>query len=349
MTRILASLFIIISWVALASVECLTACSHGQGRTSTTPASYEVKDQVWVRAVAPGKGAWPEACGPGKWPRTLVPIEAFGKLWMIGLGKGSNSVWHSTDGVTWNKEKSNAGWGERYGPTHVLFKNKIWTMGGSQITNANLKNDVWYSDDGKNWTLATPKAGWAARRWHTALVFDNKIWIMGGIDDWNGDGQNPHQLNDVWSSSDGVEWTRVTEHAPWPPRWRHVSLVFDNKMWVIGGRDRNDVWSTTDGKNWKQVTAKAEWPSRMGQGGFAFDGKMWIFGGIEDKYWLNDIWYSTDGSHWTLATQKAPWSPRSADYSTVFNDKMWIFGGKADDGGTDDIWYMSPKRYSASR
>jgi hypothetical protein len=33
----------------------------------------------------------------------------------------------------------------------------------------------------------------------------------------------------------GVNWIQATESAPWNGRFGHTSVVFDNKIWVIGG------------------------------------------------------------------------------------------------------------------
>ena len=55
---------------------------------------------------------------------------------------------------------------------------------------------------GADWTRATQEAPWEGRGEHASAVHDGKIWIMGG----GGHGYT----NDVWSSSDGVNWTRAT-------------------------------------------------------------------------------------------------------------------------------------------
>ena len=53
--------------------------------------------------------------------------------------------------------------------------------------------------------------------------------------------------NDVWYSTDGIDWTEATANAYWADRIRYTSVVFDNRMWAIGGDDFsggavNDVW-----------------------------------------------------------------------------------------------------------
>ncbi len=79
------------------------------------------------------------------------------------------------------------------------------------------------------------------------------------------------KLGDVWSSSDGVNWTEATRDAPWSDgegQLGHTSVVYANKIWLLGGYSgsdrRNDAWHTTDGINWVQATGSAPWALRYG-------------------------------------------------------------------------------------
>lgn len=74
----------------------------------------------------------------------------------------------------------------------------------------------------------------------------------------------------------GLVAISLTDHAPWSARDGHISLVFDNKLWVIGGAGHRDVWSSSDGRNWTQATPRAEWGERHSYGGAVFDGKLWV-------------------------------------------------------------------------
>ncbi|MBF0289292.1 MAG: hypothetical protein HQM14_15850, partial [SAR324 cluster bacterium] len=66
------------------------------------------------------------------------------------------------------------------------------------------------------------------------------------------------------------EWTQVTAPAPWHERSSQASVVFKDKLWILGGyydepgrpSFPNDVWSTQDGVNWTQETPSADWPGR---------------------------------------------------------------------------------------
>ncbi len=71
------------------------------------------------------------------------------------------------------------------------------------------------------------------------------------------------------------EWSQATVNAPWPGRSGHTSVVFDNKMWVMGGTSRGfDVWYSEDGVNWTQAASNAIWGSRYSHSSVVFDNKM---------------------------------------------------------------------------
>jgi len=291
----------------------------------------------WQNLAVSGKGCFPPNCAAGKFPMAIVPLAGFdGKLYNIG----DKSVWISADGVDWSAQPK-TDWGARYGMQFAFFKNKLWMLGGMKTWD-DFRNDVWSSGDGKDWKQVASKAVWSARRGHGVVVFKDKLWILGGSLSSGRRDQTPTEfLNDVWSSDDGINWTQVTANAPWSAREANTSMVFDNKIWIIGGANNRDVWSSADGRSWTQITEKAAWSERYGNGGLVFDGKLWIFGGA-DK---NDVWVSSDGKNWQTQFINAPWSTRSASYSVVFKDKLWIFSGKTGraDSWAGDIWAMSKK------
>ena len=294
----------------------------------------------WQNAAASGKGCFPPNCQEGQFPMAILPLIAFdGKLYSIG----DKRIWTSADGIKWGSHPK-TDWGERYGMRFAFFKNKLWMIGGMRTWD-DFRNDVWVSSDGKEWKQVVKQAAWSARRGHGVVVFKDKLWILGGsLSSGRRDQIPTESLNDVWSSVDGVNWKQETANAPWSARDSHTTLVFDNKIWVIGGGFRgaySDVWSSGDGRNWTQVAEKAEWGERHGSGGLVFDGKIWIFGGIEK----NDVWSSPNGRNWQMEFKHAPWSSRSAMYSVAFNNKLWIFSGKTgrSDTQSGDIWAMSRK------
>jgi hypothetical protein len=217
------------------------------------------------------------------------------------------------------------------------FNNSLWILGGHDGTGGT--GDVWTSTDGVNWTLVaatTPK--WTPRYLHAVAVFAGKMWVLGG----NDTGAATGRRNDVWSSSDGAAWTQETPNAAWSGREALTVLVYNNALWLTGGRDSvgthyNSVWTSVNGSTWTQVTTVAPiFSARRSVGAAVFDNKMWIMGGVAppSNTLFNDVWWSTDGANWTAA-QTAPWSARHGFGVAVLGTEMYVMGG---DTGSQEVW-----------
>ena len=63
---------------------------------------------------------------------------------------------------------------------------------------------------GPDWVCVTEKAAWQARDSQGEMVWNGHMWILGGW--FTPQTPNPR---DVWKSSDGKNWTRTVEVAPW--------------------------------------------------------------------------------------------------------------------------------------
>jgi hypothetical protein len=151
-------------------------------------------------------------------------------------------------------------------------------------------------------------------------------------------------MNDVWYSTDGVTWTQATAAAGWSLRANFTSVVFDNKIWVMGGTNGttyyNDVWYSTDGVTWTQATASAGWSGRVGLRSVVFDNKMWVMAGYNGTTYYNDVWYSTNGVNWICATSAASWITRHSPGAVVHDQKIWVMGGYTG-SYRNDVWYST--------
>ena len=160
-------------------------------------------------------------------------------------------------------------------------------------------------------------------------------------------GKGSINITDRRDLYDGGEYC-ATDNASWPARRAHASLVYDNKMWVMGGAVSNylnDVWYSTNGANWTQATANASWPGRYEYASLVYDNKMWVMGGYvsASPFYKNDVWYSTNGANWTKATANASWSVRYDLASLVYDNKVWVMGGYGSTSPTrkNDVWYST--------
>lgn len=239
----------------------------------------------------------------------------------------------SATGSTWTQAASSAPFPARIRHTSVVFNNRMWVIGGEGEHGERL-HDVWYSTDGSHWTAANISAEFAGRYDPMSVVYDGRMWIIGG---WGvveqASSEKGRTLNDTWYSSDGILWTRATEAATFPAREDATSLVYDNKIWILGGsgdfgKILNDVWYSRDGIEWSEVNASAAFPARLGAASVVYDDRMWIIGGTDSNLLpLNDIWSSTDGVFWTEINSSAAFPKRYQATSIVYDDKMWIIGG----------------------
>jgi len=156
---------------------------------------------------------------------------------------------------------------------------------------------------------------------------------------------------------DGVlTFTEVTKKAEWKNRFDHAAVVFDGKIWVLGGYNPGavigdtyyeDVWSSADGENWELVTDSAAWLGRRGHKVVAFnDGSgeaMYLIGGFSVdestgyRQYCNDVWRSTDGANWTELVERS--YPDTIGADTLF-PRMDHAAVVARHGGQDYIYVI---------
>lgn len=240
------------------------------------------------------------------------------KIYVMGglslAGPATNDVWSSPDGTTWTQETAAAGWSARIDMGVVATSNGIFLMGGQNLAGTYLQ-DIWFSVDGNTWTIVTTNGTiWSIRGAMMIFNYQNKIFLAGGV---NGAGAS---LNDCWSSADGgVTWTQTSASAfaigglAWAG-----SVVYANKMWVIGGRvdaaTRSDrVYRSIDGVTWTQVTTNG--PGTGVQGGqaavfrtpttYGYE-SMWYMGGFDGTNFYNTMYYGTLNVTFNLSTNLAP-------------------------------------------
>ena len=152
-------------------------------------------------------------------------------------------------------------------------------------------------------------------------------------------------MNDVYSSSDGAEWTKETD-AGWSKRSGHAAVVYDSKIWVMGGNDNTsdlqDVW-TYDGSSWTQQTSPSvTWSGMKDHEAQVFDGKIWILGGNDNGSRIKK-YFSFNGTSWSQDDQAAvpDWSQRSSMVSYEFDNYLWVVGGDNGTSGSthmNDVW-----------
>ena len=275
-------------------------------------------------------------------PETLYPF-----LYRLGVFDPSL--------LTWREATLSAPWQPRDAHGVVVYKNKIWLMGGLNANDYVISpgiveygkaphfSDIWVSQDGANWDLVTDNAPWGQRRSFQTAVFQDKIWVIPG---W---GPKTGLQSNIWSSEDGINWELPVSNGPWPQREGHQLAVFDGKLWLIGGvnydrgKTKNDVWYSEDGENWTEAVSQAPWPSRWDHEVIAFKEKLWLIGGMDLRGNIyGDIWVSENGKDWSQVTNDLPWLARQGHELVVFKNRIWIVGRlniASQGGGNNDVWF----------
>jgi len=206
-----------------------------------------------------------------------------------------------------------------------------------------------------NWEIATSSAPWPARDSHALYIFDNKIWLLGGLDATKStrgkitNYKKANYYNDIWFSTNGIEWVRAKEHADFPPL-RSVSVIsFKGDLYMLGGWSpvvgyKNGIWKSVNGLDWVKIAESPPYGDREGQKLVIFKDKLWLIGGVKygalfTRKTFNDIWSSDDGVHWTLEASSTPWHPRWDHDAIVFKSGLWVIGGMNFGGkGYSDVW-----------
>ena len=197
---------------------------------------------------------------------------------------------------------------------------------------------------GGEWTILKGEAEFSPRLSAGVTTLADTAFLLGGFGATAGAGA------EVWSSTNGADWSAVTLSAEFGDRYSFSVVSFDSKLWAISGanysgtENYNDAWHSTDGVEWVAATRNAAFPGRQGAGVVVFAGKMWIIGGLTviGATVYNDVWYSTDGVDWVAATRNAAFPARYNHAVYVSGGKLWVVSGNTNPTAftaLNDAWY----------
>jgi hypothetical protein len=135
----------------------------------------------------------------------------------------------------------------------------------------------------------------------------------------------------------------------------HQAVVFNDKIWVIGGVTKNTsgqevytngIYSSADGVTF----------TNHGNGPFSIrgyhqvkvlNGKLWLFGGVKVELGVVtthlDIWSSADGINWSQEYAVGSYFEKRYGHQMInYDDKLWCIGGyDATYQPRKDIWYTT--------
>lgn len=289
-------------------------------------------------------------------------------------------------------------WAPRAGLQAVELRNDLFVIGGRGAFSTSgptpLYGDVWRSADGGATWARTADGAFPARAYFGAVTHGGRMYVIGGQNfDTVANPAYPAGcaflppgvpclpflpastfFDDVWSSRDGVTWTRETADAPWDGR-AGLSVAVHGGAIIVAGGSRgddaatggsgrvlyDDVWSSRDGRTWTRLTADAPWAPRAGGALVSTGGFLYLLGGERGfscgfgpnpacnpataTLYFNDVWRSRDGRNWEQVTPAAGWSPRPGHQCVPLLDQIACFGGYGEVPGNPaipanplDIW-----------
>lgn len=261
----------------------------------------------------------------------------------------------------WIRVAEHTDWQPRDSQGEVVFADKLWILGGWFNSYEAPPRDVWSSADGATWSLTQPVAPMKHSDLGMMLAFRDRMWFMGGW--YNGRLPGHSAGNEVWSTTDGVDWIkseRTEAGSPrWSPRLAAGAVVFKDRMWILGGTEnyyfgdrsslKNDVWSSADGVHWVCETPAAPWAARAYHQAVVLNDRIYVMGGgnyVPEYEARHDVWSSSDGIEWRQETASAPWNPRLWFSAVAYRNCIWVLGGWSNQPSRNwgDVWYSKDGR-----
>jgi Kelch motif len=235
-------------------------------------------------------------------------------------------------------------------PTEIINANNVRLYGVFRYTFQQRENALLFETDQAfaRWNLVDSSVpgqqGSIPEGFSTSpgVYFDDHLWLIGGSQ------IDPDRTsNVVWKFDPGEGLWENVGPADWSERMGHAVLVFQNKIWVMGGRDSsgnalNDVWTRdASSPKWTRVIAKGKiWAPRCLFRPTVFRNQIWLYGGAKEPFsneLYNDLYVypsnnSADDWEQLKNTDSINQGPNGrvrapvASCLQAFNDRICLFG-----------------------
>eukprot|EP01091_Cochliopodium_minus_P009275 TRINITY_DN2248_c0_g4_i1.p1 TRINITY_DN2248_c0_g4~~TRINITY_DN2248_c0_g4_i1.p1 ORF type:complete len:1366 (+),score=395.37 TRINITY_DN2248_c0_g4_i1:350-4447(+) len=172
----------------------------------------------------------------------------------------------------------------------------------------------------------------------TCIEYNKRLYFFGGYN--NIEKQTTNQIIEFDLDTRTYIFINLLGKLP-PSRAYHTSVVYNNKMYVFGGKtitqsalskELKDLWSyDIKKKKWKKLETKGEVPgSRRGHSAVIYKEKMYLFGGFnETRGYSNDLYeFDFKTSEWRFIESERMVQARAYHTAVVNKNFMFIFGGK---------------------
>jgi hypothetical protein len=195
-------------------------------------------------------------------------------------------------------------------------------------------------------------AGWGNRHFFGATYHSGKFWIAGGA-------LGSTIYDDVWNSTDFINWTQISTGNSWGKRHGLTLDSFNGKLVLIGGYSgvynsgsyKGDIYDSSDGITWTLKTQSIT-PVRCHSTICTGDQYLWIVGGesasgvyVSGYYKISPL--GGDYAKQTIVVPNdyninhpANWRARGGVSLAYDSSYIYVLGGITATGALNDIFYM---------
>ncbi len=292
---------------------------NDNGMFMITNSGYQTQTQIWSSVngdhwTKVGNVPFDNNLG-NYWTGTFL-----GKLWIMGgvvCNEDSQhvnhwtrwrSIWSSTDGVHWEREKDMLPFDPCISPNWdnqlAVLGNRVYALDGQSLPSGGdpESDQLWSSLDGVHWEEVNTDI--AFKTIEDLAVLGNQF-VMNYSDHGF-----ENEDSAYWTSPDGVHWVLHTNDKTlvWREHGSSIGLgswsvlIHQGKLWVFdvmrdpwgSRRDLGELWRSNDGESWEEVNNSTPRGLFLGIP-LSFQDKLWV---------INDaIFSSEDGVVWE---QKEP-------------------------------------------
>lgn len=194
----------------------------------------------------------------------------------------------------------------------------------------------WFSRDGQTWTKSELPLAGTQTGYQKYVQLNDAVYALGTME---GNYTNMRLGSRIARTTDFKRWEVLAENSELPARVFYGAVVFNNKIWLLGGFDGkhyfNDVWNSADAVHWTRIVEHAGWTPRNAGTCVVFKDRIWMIGGgvIDGEMPLNanegrEIWSSIDGIKWMQESDRM--ARTWGGSPIVFKDRLWLVGANRD-------------------
>jgi hypothetical protein len=208
-----------------------------------------------------------------------------------------------------------------------------------------MNNGAWLSNDGSRWVKTTLPESGLNSGYQKYVQFNEAVYALGAL---TGNHENFTISTKILRTRDFNKWETLAESSNLPQRVFYKTVVFKNKIWLLGGYDgkryHNDVWNSPDGIHWTRVVDNALWSARTPSVLVVFNNKLWLMGGgVIDGHVTNtnpqsykEVWISGDGLSWTK--ESTNFDKKWGGTPVVYDGRLWLVGMNRGTAFSSAIW-----------